>query len=107
MNDRPRRWLWVGLGVSVLLTLLWNWVPRGEPSQRLRVLPKAGLGFASRDLPLNETEVQVYRQAEAVKRFYQARGQRFILTVVDGSRNRHAVHDPLYRFRGDGWQVGG
>lgn len=105
MKDTPRHWLWVGLGALVLLSLLWEWIPAQVPARRLDLLPTEGLGFVSRDLPLSETEAQVYRQVETVKRFYQAREQRFLLTAVDGSRNRHAVHDPLYCFRGDGWQV--
>ena len=105
MKITPRHWLWFGLGIVVLLSLLRNFVPAGEPVRRLSLLPKDGLGFVSHDLPLNQTEVQVYRQVETVKRLYHARGQRFILTVVDGSGDRHAVHDPLYCFRGDGWQV--
>ena len=105
MKLTPRNWLWVGLGLMVLLSLIWNWMPAQLPQGRWKMLPAEGLGFASRELPLNATETKVYRQAETVKRIYQAGGQRFILTVVDGSRNRHAVHDPLYCFRGDGWQV--
>ncbi len=105
MKDTPRNWLWVGLGAAVLLSLLWNWVPRGGSSRNLSRLPLTGLGFVGRNLPLNEIEKQVYGQAETVKRLYLGRRLRFVMTAIDGSRNRHAVHDPLYCFRGGGWQV--
>lgn len=63
------------------------------------------MGFSSQDLSLNPAEAQIYRKAESLKRLYQTRKSRFVLTAVDGTHNRHAVHDPLYGFRGDGWQV--
>jgi hypothetical protein len=106
MKITARKWLWAGLGAMVLLSLLWDGFSRQQHSAgRWNMVPLAGLGFVSRDMPLNGTEKQVYRQAETVKRAYQAGAQHFILTAVDGSRNRHAVHNPLYCFRGDGWQV--
>ena len=105
MRILSRQWLWVALGVMVLFSLLWSRVPTGRSSVRLQALPLKGFGFVGQDLPLNQTEQQVYREAEAIKRLYLARGQRFILTAIDGARDRHAVHDPLYCFRGDGWQV--
>ena len=33
-------------------------------------------------------------------------GASFTLTVVDGTRNRHAVHDPLHCFQSSGYHVG-
>ena len=105
MKVTPRQWLWVGLGFMILFSLMWSSVIAGVPSGRLKSTPQQGLGFSSRDLPLNPTESQVYRQAEVLKRLYQIHGQRFILTAVDGARDRHAIHDPLYCFSGDGWQV--
>jgi len=107
MNAKPHRLLWLGLGALIVVSLLWDRLPSSASASRLGGLPQDGFGFASRELPLNDTETQLYRQAATVKRLYQAGGQRFVLTAIDGSRNRHAVHDPLYCFRGDGWQVAG
>ena len=107
MKFTPRNCLWLGLAAMVALSLLWDRFPARPGEKRLGNLPLDGLGFASRDLPLNEIEIQVYRHAETVKRLYQAGTQQFILTAIDGSRNRHAVHDPLYCFRGGGWHVAG
>ena len=107
MKITLRGCLWVGLAAMVALSLLWDRFPARAGEKRLGNLPAEGLGFAGRDLPLNATEVQVYRNAETVKRLYQAGARRFIVTAIDGSRNRHAVHDPLYCFRGDGWHVAG
>jgi hypothetical protein len=93
------------LACSVALTIAWSTIPLHDAQDRLRCLPAAGPGFASRDLALAPDEAAVFGQARALKRIYQVRGERFVLTVIDGSRNRHAIHDPLYCFRGAGWQV--
>lgn len=105
MKLTSRNWLWIGLGSMIVLSLLWKWMPAQASGGRLSGLPTSGLGFVGRDMPLTDVEAQIYRQAEVVKRFYQAGGQPFILTAVDGAHDRHAVHDPIYCLRGAGWQV--
>ena len=111
----PRNWLWVGFAAVFLFSLLHQLPPAPQVPQpagststaagRFSNIPCSGLGFQGRDIPLNTTENTVYREAAALKRSYQSGSHGFILTAVDGSRNRHAVHDPLYCIRGDGWQI--
>lgn len=96
--------LWVALIALVLLGILWG-SPGGTPGGRFKALPLTGPGFVGRDLPLDEVERQVYQRAESLKRLYLLDDTRFVLTAIDGTGNRHAVHDPLYCFRGAGWQV--
>jgi hypothetical protein len=105
MKPTHRQLLWIGLGIALLVVLIPDSSPSHEARPRLMTLPEKGLSFTSQDLALNPTEAQVYRKADSVKRLYQTRRARFILTAVDGTHNRHAVHDPLYCFRGDGWDV--
>jgi hypothetical protein len=97
------------LGLAALLTLtaigIWEFVKLPDAADRLAALPVAGLNFASRELPLTTAERDIYGRARVLKRLYQVGRQRFALVVVDGSLNRHAVHDPLYCFRGAGWTV--
>jgi len=106
MKIKPRlNWLWIALVAMVLVSLMWDRFPGAPVAGRFGSLPTQGFRYVSRDLPLNEVELQVYHHAGVVKRLYQVGSQRFVLTAIDGSRNRHAVHDPLYCFRGAGWQV--
>ena len=105
MKKTTQRWLWIALGLTVVLSVAWRWLPTGGSAGRLSALPLQGFGYSGRDLPLTPAEVQVYQKADAIKRLYQTRSERFVLTAIDGANNRHAVHDPLYCFRGDGWQV--
>lgn len=99
----------LSLTIAIALTLtavcVWEFVKLPDASPRLAALPTAGLNYASRELPLTSGEKEIYGPARVVKRLYQVGRQRFVLVAVDGSRNRHAVHDPLYCFRGAGWIV--
>jgi hypothetical protein len=97
--------LWTAMVVAVLLGLLWQLFPLPDAGDRLAALPENGLMMASEDLPLTEAEERIYAEAQVLKRLVQVRGQRVILTIIDGTRNRHAVHDPLFCFRGAGWDV--
>lgn len=103
MNTVAKKLLWIGLGLAVVLSVLWSSIPLPDAGKRLSTLPIRGLGFASQEIPLTATEKSIYGEATAVKRVYQFGHRRFILVAIDGTRNRHAVHDPLYCFRGAGW----
>ena len=93
------------LGSATLLTIAWSAFPLADAQDRLSALPGSGLGFASVEIPLTGEESSVLGHVRVIKRLYQVRDQRFVLTVIDGAADRHAVHDPLYCFRGAGWQV--
>lgn len=98
-------WRPLALALAVAVTLTWELVPLPDASQRLQTLSRAGLGFASVDVPLSRVEAGIYRGATVVKRLYRMRPDSAVIVVIDGSRNRHAVHDPAYCFRGGGWRV--
>ena len=98
-------WRALALAVAVIVTLLWELVPLPDPSRRLEDLSREGLGFSSVDLPLSRTEADVYRDAKVVKRLYRMHSESVVVVVIDGSKDRHAVHDPVYCFRGGGWRL--
>ena len=99
--------LWIALIVVMILGVLWDRVPLENASARLERVPLRGLGFAGQELPLNEVELKVFGKADVLNRVYLAGGQKFVLTIIDGTGDRHAVHDPLYCFKGAGWSVEG
>ncbi len=107
MKSWARNILWAALGVAVLMSLLWELVPLPDAGDRLDALPMQGLNFAGRAVPLSPIEELTYQPARVLKRIYRVGRQHVELLVLDGSRNRHAVHDPLYCFRGAGWRVSG
>jgi len=107
MNSRSQKILLGGLLSAVVLALAWDLVPLPDAQNRVARLPCAGLGFTSREVPLNETEKSIFGAAQVVKRIYRAGRENFMIVIIDGSRNRHAVHDPTYCFRGAGWQLAG
>jgi hypothetical protein len=97
--------LWLAIVVALGLAGLWQFFPLADAHDRLDALPVKGLFFDSRPMPLNPAEHEIYGSARVLKRLVRMRGQAFTLTVIDGTRNRHAIHDPLYCFRGAGWEV--
>lgn len=105
MNKRIKILLWGVLGLVVLVCVVLDLAPAAGGPSRLDQLPLNGLGFHGRDLPLVAAETAVFRRAHVVKRLYQAGSNKFILIGVDGSTDRHAVHDPRFCFRGAGWTV--
>jgi hypothetical protein len=107
MTSRAQKILFAGLVMAVVLALAWDLVPLPDAQNRVAHLATAGLGFSSREMPLNETETSIYGAAQVVKRIYRAGHENFAVVIVDGTRNRHAVHDPAYCFRGAGWIIAG
>lgn len=110
-SGQPRRmrapaWLgWSVLAGALAASLIWQFVPTSGAEQRLLQLPVRGPGFDSQAVALSAGEAKSLGQAIAVRRSYQLDGQQVLLSVIDGTCNRHAVHDPLYCFVGSGWRV--
>ena len=97
--------LWVGLAAAATAGVAWETVPLRDARARLDALPSRGIAFASQEIPPGAVEKKIYGDARVLKRLYIAGRLRFAVTLVDGTYNRHAVHDPLYCFRGAGWEV--
>ncbi|GAB4455736.1 MAG: hypothetical protein OHK0029_12310 [Armatimonadaceae bacterium] len=87
------------------LALLWDSVPLRGAEDRLTAFSCGRGDFACREVPPTETEKAVFAGARVFKAAVRWRSEMFLITVVDGTRNRHAVHDPLYCFRGAGWNI--
>jgi hypothetical protein len=97
--------LWAGTLLAVLCGLLWETCPLPGSEERLARIPMAGDGFAGTDVPLSERERLVLGNVALVHRRYAFRDDDIHLTVIDGTRDRHAVHDPGHCFEGAGWRV--
>jgi len=78
---------------------------KADASERLASFPRSGPGFMSRSLLLTDFEKDIIGEANAYKAIYSWKGTLYALTIIDGSRNRQAVHDPRYCFRGAGWTI--
>ncbi|MBI4659856.1 MAG: exosortase-associated EpsI family protein [Verrucomicrobia bacterium] len=102
---RHRTFIWFGLIAAIVLGVLWDFYPLANSEDRLRLVRANGSNFSSQDLPLTRTEQSVFANAKVIHRRYQFEGHRVFVTLVDGTENRHAVHDPGYCFQGAGWKV--
>jgi len=105
MRAWNRIFLWVVFFLVLSFSLFLEMYPLPHTGNRLGELPASGTGFSSQDIPLTPAEFSIFGRARTVKRFYQFGNQRFIMVVLDGTLNRHAVHDPIYCLSGSGWQV--
>ena len=95
----------IGLMFSAALTLAHVRQPLPDAQARLYTLIHSQGNYTRTPLPLAPQEAEVFGQASASKQLYTFDGESAVVLVIDGSRNRHAVHDPRYCFRGAGWQV--
>ncbi|MEW6305198.1 MAG: exosortase-associated EpsI family protein [Verrucomicrobiota bacterium] len=106
-EERQRRLLWVVVSVAILLGAVWDSYPLSDAEDRLRTVPIKGDGFAGEDVGLTPEEEIVLRHVKFIHRRYVFDGHEIYVTLIDGTENRHAVHDPGYCFRGAGWEMDG
>lgn len=103
----PVKFIWIFLVVAMGLGLTWEFHPLADASARLR-----GLGFRTAnvectDIALAPAEQINFKGTTVLKRVAMVGKECVVLIVVDGTRNRHAIHDPIFCFRGAGWEVVG
>lgn len=99
------RWLWIGLVVAIALGVLWQFYPLQDASQRMQTLSLYDREYVGRNLPLTKDEKEMFANVNVLKRLYQVGDQNLFITALDGTHNRHVVHDPFYCFRGGGWEL--
>ncbi len=104
---RSAKLLWVAFAIMVPLGTMWQFYPLSDASARLDKFPRNSVHVTSRDLPLSAGEEAIFRWVTVVKRAAVVGDDRAVVTVIDGTQNRHAVHDPEFCFRGAGWEVTG
>jgi hypothetical protein len=101
-----RIFLWCALILAVGVTILWPMIPVASAEGRLASIPQSGPDFETRPIELSPEDKAFLGEARAVKYLIIMRDRsQLMLTVVDGTKNRHAVHDPSYCFSGAGWRI--
>jgi hypothetical protein len=68
-------------------------------------LPLSGPGYVGNNVPLNEFEEKTFKGVSVLKRIYRINNENYLITVLDGTHDRHIVHDPYYCFTGSGWEI--
>ncbi len=104
-SQRGTTLLWTGLVVAIVLGLLWQFFPLPDAQSRIKSLPLAGPNFVGQDVALSDWEKGFFKNVNVLKRLYHVDNKVLFVTALDGTKNRHAVHDPLYCFRGSGFEV--
>ena len=99
-----RRW-WIGAGLVALIVVSSQLWPLPDASARLGRLTPVGVWHRAAPTEIFPWEKSFFGRAQVVKQLAVVQGKRVALTVIDGSHNRRAVHDPEFCFRGAGWTV--
>lgn len=105
MSKKTQNLLWLGLIFSIALALLWQFYPLPDARQKMDSLPLSGKHFIGKNEALNPFETSFFKGVNIIKRNYSINGQSYFITILDGTHNRHLVHDPYYCFKGMGWDV--
>jgi hypothetical protein len=105
--NRSANFLWLALLVMIPLGLTWEYYPLSDASARLDKFPRNTGQVQSSDLAMSPSEMAVFHDVDVVKRLAVEGEDRAVVTIIDGTRDRHAVHDPAFCFRGAGWEVTG
>lgn len=100
-----RNWLWVALIIAVILGIIWEFTPLRDAQHRMSSLPLYGEGYMGKDVPKTDYEEQYLTDVNTLKRIYKVGDDSFFVYLLDGTHNRHAIHDPTYCFRGEGWDI--
>jgi hypothetical protein len=97
--------LWIGLVVAIVLGSLWQFFPLKDAQERLRAIPLKGAQFSGENVPLSAFEKDFFKKINIMKRVYKVGNQNAFIYGLDGTHNRHLVHDPSYCFRGSGFEI--
>lgn len=105
MQTNGRKVLYITLLIAIGIALLWQFIPLKSAADRINILPLYGPAFIGENVPLTEFEAKIFGNVDLLKRVYTVAKVPYFITVIDGTRNRHVVHDPYYCFHGGGWEV--
>lgn len=105
MSRSVKKLQWALIVFAMFLGAAWELFPLSDASNRLDRFPLWGDGFFGQEIPIQEIEKQVFAGNRMMKRFYQMDNMAFYVSIVDGTHNRSAVHDPTLCFQGSGWKI--
>jgi len=97
--------LWLALGFTVVMGAAWEWQKLPDASDRFAKLSAQNPSVQVQSIPLVPAEETAFAGCSWLKRLVTVGTDQVILTVLDGTRNRHAIHDPTFCFRGAGWEI--
>lgn len=105
MNKQIRTSLWIAIFFAIVLGMVWQFYPLPDALARIDSLPLIGKNFIGKNVPLSDFEKNFFKGINLIKRDYNIGNQTFFIIALDGTHNRHVVHDPYYCFRGMGWTI--
>jgi Protein of unknown function (DUF3485) len=104
-NTKKSSFVWTALLATIVAGASLDRVPLQDASPRLERLPAFAPGLATREGEVTEAERKIFGKARIFRREVALEHQGFMLTVIDGTQNRHALHDPYYCVQGAGYTI--
>lgn len=105
MSQKQIILLFSALIALIIAAFLLRAIELEDATVRIERFPKSGPMFSSRSLELTDFEKDMLGSAKGCKFIYLWQGLHYFITIIDGTANRQAVHDPRYCFRGSGWEI--
>lgn len=105
MKNTRQPYLVILITIGLIVGIVWEFAPLQDASKRFQTLPLVGDKFRGEDIPLDEWEKSTFGHINLLKRLYTFNGQSYFVTMMDGTKDRHIVHDPQYCFTGSGWKI--
>lgn len=93
------------LSLVIVIGIIWQFFPLTNAQARLDKIPLSGPDFSGENIPVTPQELEYLPHVNIIKRLYTVGDEKYFIYVLDGTANRHAVHDPTYCFAGGGWTV--
>ncbi|MEM6823109.1 MAG: exosortase-associated EpsI family protein [Verrucomicrobiota bacterium] len=101
-----KKWgLWAILIIAIVISTVAPFVQvKGQIALNGELPFKAPL-VVGRLIPLEPIEQKMFSGAFVEKRLYQVAGAPVVVTLATAKTNRNAIHDPLFCYRGAGWNI--
>ena len=104
MKKQNKSIFFISLIAALVTVIVWDSFDLESATVRLESLSHQGIGYKSQAVELLDSEKEIFGQLDFNRRFYHTNNGSFIVTLIDGTKDRHAVHDPMYCFTGAGWE---
>ena len=101
------RILGFALIIAVLASIIWDQVELKDASNRIEkylAIPLSA-GIKVQSMKPTPAEKSILGSALMIKNVYEINQQQFLVMVIDGTKNRQAVHDPSHCFHSGGWTI--
>ena len=105
MKPSSQKTIWIFLSIAIILGIIWQAYPLSDAKRRMDAIPMNGPGFQGENIAATPFEANFFQGVNMMKRVYKIEDKSYFVTILDGTHNRHVIHDPFYCIEGSGWKI--